>query len=153
MTKSSNGRMLAGLLCTMALAAGCAHGPASAAAVAPRMQLYYFVQLTRGPSWSAVKTPETKRLLDGHMANLYAMAAAGKLVVAGPFDADDSERDAATGFVILDVADEAEAQALLSHDPAIAAGHLSSRILRWHGPAGLTYAGDPRAATARAGCR
>ncbi|MEO8548375.1 MAG: hypothetical protein ABI678_00300 [Kofleriaceae bacterium] len=61
------------------------------------------------------------------MANIKAMAAAKKLLIAGPFD-DAADRPDAIGE-------------LLSHDPAIAAGRLAAELHLWYGPVGLTYNG------------
>ena len=46
---------------------------------------YYFAFLKRGPKWTAESTPETASLQAAHMAHIQAMAATGKLVIAGPF--------------------------------------------------------------------
>ena len=105
------------------------------------MKMYSMVMLRRGPAWSAQETPESKKLFEGHMANIKAMARAGKLVIAGPFDADEKVADAYAGVFIFDVTDPAELKALLGNDPAIAAGRLVPEVLAWYGPAGLTYDG------------
>lgn len=119
--------------------------PAAPAAKPFAMKSYSFVMLRRGPSWSAQETPESKKLFEGHMANIKAMARAGKLVLAGPFDADEKATDAYAGVFIFDVTDPAELKALLANDPAIAAGRLVPEILSWYGPAGLTYDGRDEA--------
>jgi len=69
------------------------------------------------------------------------MGKAGKLVLAGPFDAPASDRDGYAGLFVLDVASEAEARALLDGDPAIQAGRLVPELRTWYGPAGITYDG------------
>jgi uncharacterized protein YciI len=97
--------------------------------------------LRRGPAWSAEQTPESKKLFEGHMANIKAMAAAKKLLIAGPFDDDEKRPDAIAGIFIFDTTNEAEVKELLSHDPAIAAGRLVPELHVWYGPAGLTYDG------------
>jgi uncharacterized protein YciI len=78
------------------------------------------------------------------MANIKAMARSGKLVLAGPFDADEQQRDAPAGLFLFDVPTADDVRALLAHDPAIAAGRLAVEILPWYGPAGLTYEGRER---------
>lgn len=121
----------------------CTH--ASAPPAAPKkhfaMRTYEFVVLRRGPAWSPEQTPESKKLFEGHMANIKAMARAKKLVVAGPFDDDAARADAIAGIFVFDTTNEAEVKELLSHDPAIAAGRLVPELHVWYGPAGLTYDG------------
>lgn len=51
-----------------------------------KMSTYYFAFLRRGPKWTPEKTPETEKLQAAHMANINAMAATGKLVIAGPLE-------------------------------------------------------------------
>ena len=132
----------------MLVACGGAPAPAPAAPTAPAaaakkfaMRTYTFVLLKRGPAWSAEETPETKRIFEGHMANILAMGKAGKLVLAGPLDAPADDRAAYAGLFVLDVASEAEARALLAQDPAIASGRLVPELRSWYGPAGITYDG------------
>lgn len=105
------------------------------------MRRYEFVVLRRGPAWSPEQTPESKKLFEGHMANIKAMARAKKLLVAGPFDDDVKAADAIAGIFIFDTTDEAEVKELLSHDPAIAANRLVPELHVWYGPSGLTYDG------------
>ena len=125
----------------LALAA-CALGSACGGAAKPfAMRSYTFVLLRRGPSWTAEQTPETKKIFDGHMANIVAMGKAGKLVLAGPFDAPPDDKDAYAGLFMLDVASEAEARALLAGDPAISSGRFIVELRTWFGPAGITYDG------------
>jgi len=123
--------------------------PPAAAAGDFKMKSYFLVLLRRGPTWSAEKTEESKRLGEGHMANIRAMGEAGKLVIAGPTDVDASQRDVVAGIFIFDVATREEVDALLKGDPAIAAGRFIPEVLPWYGPAGLTYPGDVRARVSR----
>ena len=105
------------------------------------MKTYTFVLLRRGPAWSPDETPESKKLFEGHMANIKAMAHARKLVIAGPFDAPRDDKTAYAGLFIFDVTSKEEVQQLLANDPAIAAGRLVPEMMPWYGPAGLTYDG------------
>jgi uncharacterized protein len=109
------------------------------------MKMYSLVMLRRGPAWSAEKTPESAKIFEGHMANIKAMARTGKLVIAGPFEADATDKNAYAGLFIFDVTDAAELKALLANDPAIAAGRLVPETLQWYGPAGLSYDGREEA--------
>jgi uncharacterized protein YciI len=106
------------------------------------MKSYYLVLLRRGPTWTPEKTPETKRLFEGHMANIEAMAKTGKLIIAGPMDADPSDRAAIAGIFLFDVPTKDEVIALMTGDPAIAAGRLVPEIHAWFGPANITYPGQ-----------
>jgi uncharacterized protein YciI len=139
-------------LALVVCAAACSSAPRSAAApVTPdpaqpaaaefQMKQYIFVVLRRGPAWTPEKTPETKQLFEGHMANIIAMEKAGKLILAGPMEAPESDRAAIAGIFIFDNVDRAGVDKLLANDPAIAAQRLVPEIHTWYGPAGLTYAG------------
>ena len=105
------------------------------------MRSYTFVLLRRGASWTADETPETKKVFEGHMANIQAMGKAGKLVLAGPFDAPAEDKTAYAGLFVLDVKSDDEARALLANDPAISSGRLVAEFRSWYGPAGITYDG------------
>lgn len=105
------------------------------------MKQYFLVLLRRGPAWSAEKTPETKKLFEGHMANIEAMAKTGKLLIAGPTDQPATERTAVAGIFLFESADRAEIEAMMNRDPAIAAGRLVPEVLTWYGPANITYPG------------
>lgn len=135
-------KLVALVLVTMCACGGRAAKPAAApAAKAFSMKNYYLVLLKRGPAWTPEQTEETKRLGDGHMANIKAMGAAKKLVLAGPTDVPETDRAAIAGIFILDAKDPAEVSALLANDPAIAAGRFIPEVLPWYGPAGITYDG------------
>ena len=106
------------------------------------MRVYQMAILRRGPSWNAERTPEVKQLLAGHMANIRRLAADGKLLIAGPFDVEETAPpDTPVGIFIFDVATREEAAALVATDPTIAAGHFAAEVLPWYGPSGLTYDG------------
>jgi len=93
----------------------------------PGMALYYMVFLKRGPKWTPEVTEATKKIQEGHMANIQKMADTGKLVVAGPFLDDGQLR----GIFIFKVATEEEAKALMESDPAVQAGRLVGEIHPW----------------------
>ena len=105
------------------------------------MRSYFLVLLRRGPAWTAEKTPETKKLVEGHLANINAMGASGKLLIAGPMDADPADKTAIAGIFLFDVKTKEEVVELMKNDPAIAAGRLQPEILSWYGPANITYPG------------
>jgi uncharacterized protein len=93
---------------------------------------YVFGLLVRGPKWTAAVTEETKRLQEGHMANINRLSEAGKLVLAGPF-IDGGER---RGVFIFKVDTLEEARALTETDPAVKAGRLKIELHRWSVPKG-----------------
>jgi len=117
------------------------------------MKMYQMAFLRRGPKWTAEDTPERKKLLAGHMANIRRLGAAGALLIAGPTDVPaDAGPQAVIGIFIFDVPTQQEAEALVRSDPTIAAGHFSAEVVPWYGPSGLTFDGrEEELAKARAG--
>ncbi|MFN2531399.1 MAG: YciI family protein [Pyrinomonadaceae bacterium] len=93
----------------------------------------YFAFLKRGPKWTREVTPETKALLDGHMANIKRLAETKKLVVAGPFG-DDS---GLAGIFVFRVDSLEEAKALAASDPAVQAGRFLIEVHPWQVPDGV----------------
>jgi uncharacterized protein YciI len=96
------------------------------------MSQYYFGLLRRGPKWSAERTPDTEKLQAAHMANINAMAKAGKLVIAGPFE----NAGIYAGVFVFKVATLEEAKALAEADPAVRAGRLAVEVHPWMVPKG-----------------
>jgi uncharacterized protein YciI len=103
----------------------------AAPALPPGMKQYWFVMLKKGPKRDQ-SPEEAKQLQAGHMANMQAYAAMGKLQIAGPFMDDGDWR----GIFILDVPDRASAEAMCNDDPAVKAGRLACEIHPWLGMAG-----------------
>lgn len=101
------------------------------------MQTYYFVLLKDGPN-NVTDTVELKRIQEGHMSNIKAMAKTGKLKLAGPFEAKSDIR----GIFIIDAASEDEVKELLKNDPAITSEALIADIRLWYGPKGLKVEPD-----------
>lgn len=117
-----------------------AQSPAPAASpetfVAPTgqtMRRYVFGLLSRGDKWTPERTPETEQLQAGHMANIGRMAAARKLVAAGPM----ADPQSALRGIFVFATSMADAQAEAAQDPAIAAGRLKLELLEWWGPVGV----------------
>jgi uncharacterized protein len=92
-----------------------------------KMTTYYFAFLRHGPKWTPEKTPETEKLQAGHMANIKAMAATGKLVIAGPFE----NAGTYAGVFVFKVDSLDEAKALAEGDPAVKAGRLTVDVHPW----------------------
>jgi uncharacterized protein YciI len=97
-----------------------------------KMAPYYFAFLRRGPKWTAERTPETDKLQADHMANINAMARAGKLVIAGPFE---NAGDYA-GVFVFKVGSLEEARTLAEGDPTVKAGRLVIEVHPWLVPQG-----------------
>ena len=110
-----------------------APAPPAAPALPPGMKQYWFVMLKRGPKRDQ-SPEEAKQLQAGHMANIQAYAAMGKLQIAGPFMDDGDWR----GIFILDVPDRAAAEAMCNDDPAVKAGRLACEIHPWLSQKGAT---------------
>jgi len=91
------------------------------------LKTYYFGLISRGAKWTAERTPETDKLQAGHMANINAMAKAGKLVIAGPFDNAGNY----AGVFVFKVDTLEEAKALSAGDPAVIAGRLAVDVHPW----------------------
>ena len=111
-----------------ALATGGGAPPARAAEMdTSHMGTVYLVLLKKGPAWSAEKTPESKAIQEGHLANIGRLWKEGKLAVAGPLGDNGDIR----GIFIFQVATLEEAKALTDSDPAIKAGRLVAEIHPW----------------------
>jgi uncharacterized protein YciI len=87
----------------------------------------------RGAKWTKEQTEETKKIQEGHMANIARLAETGKLVLAGPF-VDGGDR---RGVFIFKLDSLSEAQALTDTDPAVIVGRLKIVLYRWSVPKGM----------------
>jgi uncharacterized protein YciI len=128
------------VIMTVFLAAGAFTAFAEEPTPPPNMAVYYLALLHRGSAWTPEPTPEVKRLLEGHMANIQRLAAEGKLILGGPF-ADDGDL---LGLFLLQAGSLKEAQELCDSDPAVKAGRLRVELHPWWGPKGIR-AGTPPA--------
>lgn len=97
------------------------------------MKKYVFCLLKSGTNTTASKE-ETKKLFEGHMANINKLAKEGKLSVAGPFMKNDRNY---RGIYIFNVETVAEAEALVATDPAIKAKLLEAELTPWYCSAAL----------------
>ena len=89
--------------------------------------------LRKGPNSTTENTPETRKIMEGHMANIRKMAAVGKLAVAGPFTDNGDLR----GIFIFKNTTMEEAKALVAADPAVKSGRLVLELHPWYSAAGL----------------
>ena len=97
------------------------------------MKSYVFVMITPGPN-HLEKGALRDSIFRGHRINIGKLAAAGKLVVAGPFEDNPKSYQ---GIFILNVKTISEAQSLLETDPAIHAKVLNTELYGWYGSAAL----------------
>lgn len=134
--------------CTAAGAGAQAAPPAPAPASAPQvfdaalagqtgadkhgMRPYVFVLLKTGPNHMAAG-PERDAMFAGHFANIERLAAAGKLVLAGPFDGVDGWR----GMFVFAVASVDEARELVGTDPVIQHGEMVAEFHKYYGSAAV----------------
>ncbi len=96
------------------------------------MRKYVIAFLKKGPN-RALSPEKANELQAAHMKNIAAMAAAGKLALAGPFFGSGELR----GLYFFNVQSLEEAEALTNSDPAIQAGSLEMELKEWYGSAAL----------------
>ena len=87
----------------------------------------YLGLIVKGPKWTKEKSPALTKMMEGHMANINAMAATGKLIAAGPVVDDGTLR----GIFIFKTATAEEARAMAEKDPTLASGHFALEIHPW----------------------
>jgi uncharacterized protein YciI len=97
------------------------------------MTTYFVGILKRGPKWTPEVTEETKKLQEGHMANIRKMAEAGKLLVAGPFTDNTDLR----GLYIFKADTIDEVKTMVAQDPAVQAGRLAVEVKPWYAAKGI----------------
>ena len=98
------------------------------------LESYAFVLLRR-PAADALELPERDldELQEQHLEYLGRLAAAGKLLAAGPFS--DQEDDSLRGLCVFATTVE-EARALAAEDPSVRAGRLEAEVMTWSTPRG-----------------
>ena len=97
------------------------------------MKQYIFCLLKTGSNTTATKE-ETKKLFEGHMANISKLAEEGKLVVAGPFMKNDKNY---RGIYIFNASSIEEAKTFVATDPAVQSKLLEPELTLWYGSAAL----------------
>jgi len=90
----------------------------------PGQKLTYLLIYRPGPAWPQGKTVAELPLREhgNYMLGLYAK---GSMKLAGPLT------DNAGGAVVLEVADDAEARAIVANDPAVKAGLFVHELHPW----------------------
>ena len=115
-----------GVALSALLAAG-SGAPDAGTETPPAMERYTLVLLKR-PANGGAKVADPEALQRQHLGHLQAMARAGKLVVAGPFDDQTDPR--MRGLCLYRTSLE-EARRLANDDPAVKAGRLEVEALSW----------------------
>ena len=92
------------------------------------LETYTFVLLRRPTGAPDYPERELERIQAGHLANLAALGAAGKLVAAGPFSEQPDE--SLRGLCIFATSID-EARELMAGDPAVRAGRLEGDVMTW----------------------
>lgn len=76
---------------------------------------------------------KTDELMKGHFGTISRLAAAGKLIAAGPFVEGGDFR----GLYLFDVKTIEEAKQLTESDPSIKEGYFKVEFIKWYGSAAL----------------
>jgi uncharacterized protein YciI len=97
------------------------------------LESYTFVLLRRPSSAPPLEEAEANELQERHLAYLDELAAAGKLVGAGPFSDQPDESLRGLCFFATTVA---EARELAQRDPSVRAGRLEAEVMTWWTPKG-----------------
>ena len=53
----------------------------------PKMVQFHMALLKKGPKWTEAETPETKQILQQHLAHVLSLLDSGKAIIAGPVGA------------------------------------------------------------------
>jgi uncharacterized protein YciI len=106
--------------------------PAAVPAPAPptAFESYQLVLLQRPEHPRDYPAAKLEEIQQAHLAHLRALAQAGKLLVAGPFDDQPDPR--LRGLALFRVGSVAEAKRLASEDPAVQAGRLEAVVMTWY---------------------
>lgn len=91
------------------------------------MKRYYMGFLMRVEDKPTLDSAKVMEIQLAHQAYMAQNAEDGVLLMAGPFGDDGDMR----GIVIYDVATKAEADSIISGDPAVKAGRLAIDIKPW----------------------
>ncbi|MFY0254029.1 YciI family protein [Chitinophaga sp. 30R24] len=91
------------------------------------LKRYWMVFLRKGRQRNQ-DTTNTEKIQHAHLNHLSKLAAAGQLLVAGPFSKDDDLR----GILIMNCGDSLEVISLINQDPAITSGRLRFEVKPWY---------------------
>lgn len=91
------------------------------------MKQYFMGFLMRVPDKPELDSAKVMEIQLAHQNYMSENAKTGTLLIAGPFGDDGDMR----GIVIYDVATKAEADSIISNDPAVKAGRLAIDVKPW----------------------
>lgn len=97
---------------------------------------YTFVFLHKNPDAEKLEKAQLDKIMEGHLANIDALAKQGKLIVAGPFEGGG-------GIFILNTNSAEEANAWLRTDPGIQAKRWKLELLPYRPRIGAVCAAKP----------
>lgn len=100
----------------------------------PDMRFYVLGILEKGDKWTDEVTEESKALQAGHMANIGRLANEKKLILAGPLAKEGGDM---RGIFVFDTDKLEDAQKWCDTDPAVKAGRLKVRLIRWYSAKGI----------------
>lgn len=87
-----------------------------------KAQKFTFVFLNKKPDAEVITPEQSKKIMEGHMANINRLASEGKLISAGPFEGGG-------GIFILNTTSLDEAKAWLDTDPGVQAKRWNIEML------------------------
>ena len=103
---------------------------------------YWMVFLERGEKRADYTEEQRASIQTKHLAHLSAMKKQGYMLVAGPLEVAPDEKMRGLCLYRSDLEQE-EVKKLASQDPAVAAGVLSVRVIKWWMPkGGLSFAAE-----------
>jgi hypothetical protein len=105
------------------------------------MSPYVLGIYTRGPEWSAERTPRTDSIQAGHLEHIRRMHEAGALIGAGPLSGNPKIR----GLLLFRDLPMDSIRNLVVKDPALKTSRLLLELHRWYAPRGLGVAYEARA--------
>jgi uncharacterized protein YciI len=82
--------------------------------ISAKAQKFIFVFLNKKPDAEVLAAEQSKKIMEGHMANINRLASEGKLISAGPFEGGG-------GIFILNTTSLEEAKAWIDTDPGVQA--------------------------------
>lgn len=100
----------------------------------PDMRFYVLGILEKGDKWTDEVTEESKALQAGHMANIGRLANEKKLILAGPLAKEGGDM---RGIFVFDTDKLEDAKQWCDSDPAVKAGRLKVRLIRWYSAKGI----------------
>src|SRR5688572_17296500 len=91
-------------------------------ALSAEAQKFTFVFLNKKPDAEKITDEHSKKIMEGHMANINRLATEGKLISAGPFEGGG-------GIFILNTTSLDEAKSWLATDPGVQAKRWDIEML------------------------